>query len=113
MYTGEPLTTGITRLKPGPLFWGPLLLALLVLSLGWPVWAFGAATAVVSAYLGRLSGADDVNLVVVAGFPLAMIVLAILALGGVVVKVLELAEWIMMFFVLATLIVLVALVVPG
>jgi hypothetical protein len=113
MYTGEPLTTGIMRLKPGPLFWGPLLLALLVLSLGWPVWAFGAATAVVSAYLGRLSGADDVNLVVVAGLLLAMTVLAILAFGGVVVKVLELAEWIMMFFVLATLIVLVALVVPG
>ena len=25
MYTGEPLTTGIMRLKPGPLFWPPAL----------------------------------------------------------------------------------------
>ncbi len=113
MYTGEPLTTGIMRLKPGPLFWGPLLLLLLVLSLGWPVWAFGAATAIVSAYLGRLSGAEDANLVIAAGFVLAVSVLAILAVGGVVVRVLEVAEWIMMFFVLSTLIVLVAIVVPG
>lgn len=113
LYTGEPLTTGIMRLKPGPLFWGPLLLVLLVLSLGWPVWAFGAATAIVSAYLGRLSGPQDANLVIVVGFLLAMIVLAILAFGGVVVRVLEKAEWAMMFLVIAVLIILTALVVPG
>lgn len=37
IYTGEPLTTGIMRLWPGPKFWGFILLVLLVLSLGWPV----------------------------------------------------------------------------
>ena len=113
MYTGEPLTTGIMRLKPGPLFWGPLLLLMLVLSLGWPVWAFGAATAIVSAYLGRLSGPGDADMVVAVGFILAMIVIVVLAFGGIVVRVLEIAEWIMMFLVLATLVVLVAIIVPA
>jgi Mn2+/Fe2+ NRAMP family transporter len=92
MYTGEPLTTGIMRLKPGPLFWGPLLLLMLVLSLGWPVWAFGAATAIVSACLGRLSGPGDADMVVAVGFILAMIVIVVLAFGGIVVRVLEIAE---------------------
>jgi hypothetical protein len=85
---------------------------MLVLSLGWPVWAFGAATAIVSAYLGRLSGPSDADQVVIVGFILAMIVIVVLAFGGIVVKVLEIAEWTMMFLVLLTLVVLVAIIVP-
>jgi hypothetical protein len=85
---------------------------MVVLSLGWPVWAFGVATAIVSAYLGRLSGPSDADQVVIVGFILAMIVIVVLAFGGIVVKVLEIAEWTMMFLVLLTLVVLVAIIVP-
>lgn len=56
------------------------------------MWAFGAATAIVSAYLGRLSGPSDADQVVIVGFILAMIVIVVLAFGGIVVKVLEIAE---------------------
>jgi hypothetical protein len=83
---------------------------MLILSLGWPVWAFGAATAIVSAYLGRLSGPGDADQVVIVGFILAMIVIVVLAFGGIVVKALEIAEWTMMFLVLLTLVVLVAII---
>ncbi len=112
MYTGEPLTTGLMRLWPGRLFWGPLILILLVLSLGWPAWAFGAATAVVAAYLGRLPGPGDANLVLFVGFVLALLVIAVLSIGGKVVRLLEVAQWFMVTFVFIALVILVALVVP-
>jgi len=112
MYTGEPLTTGIMRLPPGPLFWGPLLLLLLVLSLAWPVWAFNSAVAVIAAFQGKPPGAGDAGLIVVVGFILSLVPLALLAVGGTVVRVLELAQWGMMVFVLATLVILTAVVVP-
>lgn len=112
MYTGEPLTSGIMRLWPGPLFWGPLLLLLLLLSLAWPVWAFNSAVAVVAAFLGRPTGPQDAGLLALVGFILAITPLIILAFGGIVVRILQVAQWIMMVTVLLTLIILVALVVP-
>lgn len=112
MYTGEPLTTGLMRLWPGSLFWGPVILLLLVLSLGWPAWAFGAATAVAAAYLGRLPGPDDAGLVLSIGFVLALLVIAILSVGGKVIRLLEAAQWLMVTFVFISLVILVALVVP-
>ncbi|MDM7275109.1 MAG: Nramp family divalent metal transporter [Thermoprotei archaeon] len=112
MYTGEPLTTGLMRLWPGPRFWGSLLLLLLVLSLGWPVWAFGAATALVAAYLGRLSGPADVSLLLPVGLVLALLVIAVLSVGGKVVRLLELVQWVMVIFTFTALLALVALTTP-
>lgn len=112
MYTGEPITTGLMRLWPGPRFWGFVILVLLVLSLGWPAWAFGASTAIVAAYLGRLPGPADASLVLSVGFILALLAIAMLSVGGRVVRLLEIVQWVMVVFVFAALLILVALVVP-
>ncbi|MEM2501592.1 MAG: Nramp family divalent metal transporter [Acidilobaceae archaeon] len=112
IYTGEPLTTGIMRLWPGPKFWGFILLVLLVLSLGWPVWAFGAATAIIAAYMGRLPGPQDANLILISGFILSVLIILILSFGGKVVRVLEVSQLFMMIFVLVVMVLLVFAIVP-
>lgn len=113
MYTGEPIFNGMLRLRPGARFWGPFLVVLSILERAWPAWAFAAATGVVAAILGRIPGAGDSLYVMVAGVILALIIVAIVSVGGVVERALEIVQWIMIFLIIATLIVLCAIAVPA
>lgn len=106
MYTGEPIFNGMLRLYPGPKFWGPLLIVLSILERAWPAWAFASATAVAAAVLGRIPGAADSQLVMITGVILALIIVGIVSIGGTVERALEIAQWIMVFFIIGLLLIL-------
>lgn len=103
MYTGEPIFTGFLRTGPGRRFWGPMYAVLAFLQLGWPGWALSAATAIAAAFLGRLPGDGDRQLVIFWGFVTFLLTLAIVAYGSRIETTMERAEWIMVALILAFL----------
>jgi hypothetical protein len=113
IYSGEPIFNGMLRLWPGPKFWGPLLFILSVLERAWPAWAFACATAVVAAFLGRIPGAQDAQLVMITGVILALVIVGIVSVGGIIERALEIAQWVMIFLIIGTLAVLNAAAVPS
>jgi len=104
MYTGEPIFTGFMRTNPGRQFWGPVYAVLAFLQLGWPGWALSAATAIAAAFLGRLPGDADRQLVVFWGFLTFFATLAIVAFGSKIETTMEWAEWLMVALILIFLI---------
>jgi len=113
MYSGEPIFNGMLRLWPGPRFWGPLLVVLSVLERAWPAWAFACATGVVAAILGKIPGATESLYVMITGVIIALIIVAIVSVGGIVERALEIVQWVMIFLIIATLAVLCVIAVPA
>ncbi len=68
LYTGEPITVGFMRLKPGKAFWGWLFTIVGFMERGLPGWALGTATALAAVQLGIIPGAGDKQTVMVWGF---------------------------------------------
>jgi len=110
--TGEPAVVGYLRTKPGSKFWGFLYSAILLLQLGWPYLAFLSATALVSAYLGRLAGPREAWLVVITGYITWFICLLLLLFGGRVLGMLEAVNWIGVLFILFSFLLASLLLVP-
>ncbi len=104
MYTGEPIFTGFMRTSPGRKFWGPVYSVMAFLQLGWPGWALAAATAIAAAFLGRLPGDGDRQLVIFWGYITFLITLGIVAYGSKIERTMEIAEWIMVALILVFLI---------
>jgi hypothetical protein len=102
LYTGEPIYSGILRLRPGPRLWAAFYTVVAFLQLCWPALALLCATTLFSAYVGRLpeeGSAADARTVQLIAVGLIVLVLAILHFGGTVERVLELASWFMLAFV--------------
>jgi len=112
MYSGEPIFNGMLRLYPGRWFWGPLLVVLSILERAWPAWAFAAATAAVAAFIGKIPGAEESMLVLIAGIILTFIIISIVSYGGTIERTLEIAQWVMIFFIIISLAVINILVSP-
>ncbi len=68
LYTGEPITVGFMRLKPGKAFWGWLFTIIGFCERGLPGWALGAATAIAAFQLGAIPGAGAKSTVLVWGY---------------------------------------------
>lgn len=98
MYTGEPIYTGFMRTKPGAAFWSIFYGVLAFLQLGWPGWAFSAATAVVAAVIGRVPSDGDAGMVQLFGFLCFVSTVIIVASGSKIERTMELVQW---FFVIA------------
>jgi len=92
--TGEPIFSAFLRCPPGKTFWAIFVILVTIIAEMWPAWAFGAATAVATAYLGRLPGPQDASLLVIIGVILTIIAILILSVGGIIERALEIAEWI-------------------
>jgi hypothetical protein len=103
--TGEPIFTGIMRTWPGPKFWGPVYALLLVFQVGWPGWAITGATAITAAFKGSIPTADDSGTVLAWGYATFAAALIIFALGKKVERTLELAEGLMVAWILIFLII--------
>ncbi|MBW3625529.1 MAG: Nramp family divalent metal transporter, partial [Armatimonadetes bacterium] len=98
--TGEPIFTGILRLKPGPVFWGPVFTFLILLQLGWPGFALSGATAIVSAFKGSLTTEADKPAILLWGSFTFVACVVIIAMGRKVEKTLERVEWFMIAWIL-------------
>ncbi len=113
LYTGEPITVGIMRLKPGKAFWGWLFTIAGFLERGLPGWALGTATAIAALQLGILPGAGDKGTVLFWAYVIFISCAVIIMLGKKVERTLEWMNWAMMFVVLGGLFLLDLYIVPA
>ncbi len=112
LYCGEGVCVGFSRIWPGPKLWALIWSALLVLSVS-PGWAAASATALAAIILGRIPEAGDLNLVNTAGIILTLLVLFLCSFGRSIERNLEKVGWIIVSFIVGSLIVLnVVLVAP-
>jgi len=114
LYTGEPIYGGIMRLKPGPKFWALFYTVLGFLQLGWPALAGSAAATLLSAWMGKVPGAEDKETLNWIATGLMLVVILILSFGGTIERMLERFAWTMLLVVFSFLLfVNVAYVPPG
>ncbi len=113
MYTGEPITVGFMRLKPGKAFWGWFFTIIGFCERGLPGWALGAATAIAAFQLGIIPGAAMKGTVIFWGYIVFISCAVIICLGKSAERTLEWANWLMMIVVLAGLFLLDLYIVPG
>lgn len=104
LYTGEPVTVGFMRTKPGAAFWGWYYTIASFANNGWPGWAAAAATAVVAALIGGVPGPEHADQVKFWGYVTFFASLVLFLFGAKIAKTLELAEWFMIIWILAFLI---------
>ncbi|HSE98609.1 MAG TPA: Nramp family divalent metal transporter [Blastocatellia bacterium] len=107
LYTGEPALIGFMRTKPGPTFWAVFYSILTFLQVGWPAWAGSAAGAIFLLVVGRMAGSTDANAVYLTGVGTFLVCVAILVFSGKrIERTLEILNWILIIFILGTLLVL-------
>ncbi len=104
--TGEPITLGMMRLKPGKEFWGILFSAAMFFERALPGWAIAAATGVAAMQLARIPGAGDQGVVVFWGYVVFLACGAIISIGGKIERTLEWANWVMVGIILVSLLLL-------
>jgi hypothetical protein len=113
MYTGEPITVGFMRLKPGKAFWGWFFTIIGFCERGLPGWALGTATAIAAFQLGVVPGIAMKGTVLFWGYVVFISCAVVICLGKSAERTLEWANWIMMIVVLAGLFLLDLYIVPG
>jgi hypothetical protein len=113
LYTGEPITVGIMRLKPGKAFWGWLFTIAGFLERGLPGWCLATATALAAVQLGVIPGAGDKATVIHWGYVVFISCSVIILLGKKIERTLEWANWIMMAVVIGGLFILDLYIVPA
>jgi len=106
--TGEPAIVYFTRVKPGPILWGWIILIVVWGQLVWPGWASAAATGLGSIILGRIPTAADATFVRLLGIVLFIICLIICMVGYKIERTLEIVMWAMMIFVFVSLLFIIA-----
>ena len=113
LYTGEPITVGFMRLKPGKAFWGWLFTIIGFFERGLPGWALGTATALAAFQLGRIPGGPDQTTVLIWGYVVFISCAVVISMGKTIERTLEWANWAMMIVVLGGLFLLDLYVVPA
>jgi hypothetical protein len=104
LYTGEPIITGIMRLRPGPKFWAPFYLIIGAAQLATPALAVGAATVLITAYAGDNAGPEYNMARGVVAMVIIVITVILLQSGKSIERVLERASWLMVAFIFTFLI---------
>jgi hypothetical protein len=106
LYTGEPILSGIMRLRPGANFWGLTYIALAAAQLGVPALATACAAVIFTAVTGHLpesSGADASTLVYIT-YGVIALGFTILLFGGTVERMLEFTSWAMVTYIFVFLV---------
>jgi hypothetical protein len=114
LYTGEPIYTGIMRLRPGAGFWAVVYCFIGIFQMAWPALALSAAATLFSAATGRLpDGALDAGEMHFIAWGLILISGALLLFGGTIERMLEYASWFMLAYIFGFLLLVNVLVVPA
>ena len=111
MYTGEPILVGLFRTPPGPRFWAVFYLALDSGAI-WPYMASNAAVPLAAAFLGRLPGPEDAELVRRLGYGIFLIAFVPLLFGGKIYNAIERVMTVKIVLVLSYLIFLAVVWAP-
>ncbi|MDA0659693.1 MAG: Nramp family divalent metal transporter [Planctomycetota bacterium] len=112
LYTGEPILSGIMRLRPGANFWGSIYVLLTALQLGVPALATACASVAFAATFNRPPVATDQQTIVYITYGIFGLTIAILSLGGTVERMLERVSWAMIAYVFVFLTTVNLLFVP-
>ena len=101
LYTGEPILSGIMRLRPGANFWGTFYVVLTGVQLGVPALATACAAVLFTTFTGHLPQADgtDGRMVVYITYGVILAGFAILLFGGTVERMLERMSWAMVAYI--------------
>jgi hypothetical protein len=111
--TGEPVFTGFMRERPGPRVWATVYAVLHLAQVGWPGWALAGGSALAALLLGRVPRLDDRTSVIGLGYVLFLGAVGLVFLGRRARRALEVAEGVMMAWVLLLLLGLSLAFVPG
>jgi hypothetical protein len=113
LYCGEPIYTGIMRLKPGSRFWATVYVLLTVAQLGLPALAAACASVLFAAMAGRVPGAPDASALLYVTYGVMAVTVLILLFGGTIERMLEYASWGMIAFIFVFLTAVNVLFVPA
>jgi hypothetical protein len=113
LYTGEPIITGIMRLRPGPKVWAPFYLIIGAAQLATPALAVGAATVLVIAWVGETPGPQHNLARGITAMVIVLVTVVLLQSGKSIERVLERLSWIMVAFIFTFLIAVNILFVPA
>ncbi|MCY2964219.1 MAG: Nramp family divalent metal transporter, partial [Planctomycetota bacterium] len=106
LYTGEPMITGIMRLKPGSSFWGTLYTFITIIQLGVPALAVGCAPVLFAMATHGLPGEGGEHKWVLVAIAYGVMALAVVLLmsGGKIERTLERLSWAMIAYIFIFLI---------
>ena len=110
--TGEPVFTGFMRQRPGPRTWAVTYSLLHLAQVGWAGWALAGGSTLAAVLLGRPPRAEDRAVVVGLAYVVFLTAVAVVLLGRRIQRGFEIAEWIMLAWMLLLLGGLGALFVP-
>ncbi len=110
--TGEPVFTGFMRTRPGSRFWAWTYTLLHLAQTGWPGWALAGGSALAALLLGRSPRGEDRLAVLGLGYLIFLGAVSMVLLAHRIQRALEIAEWIMMCWMLVFLGTLAVLFVP-
>lgn len=99
LYSGEPILTGIMRLRPGSTFWASVYLLLAAAQLGIPALAAACAQVLFTAFADHLPGKVDDSMLNLITYAVMIVTVAILASGRTIERVLEYVSWAMIVYV--------------
>lgn len=99
MYTGEPILTGVMRLRPGPGLWGTFYIVIGAAQLATPAIAAGCATVLFGAFAGRMPTAEDTRALQWLGIAVILSCALMLLSGKSVERLLERLSWFMLLFI--------------
>jgi len=113
LYTGEPILTGIMRLRPGPRFWSVSYIVLALAQLATPALAAAAATVLFAAFAKRLPSAGDSSALHWLATAIILVSVVVLLSGKSIERVLERLSWAMLVVIFAFLFGVNAFFVPA
>jgi hypothetical protein len=104
IYTGEPILSGVMRLKPGPKFWAPFYIAIGAAQLATPAIAAACAIVLFTGFAGRAPGPTDGFWKGGIGMGVVLLGAVLLMSGKSIERLLEKVSWGMIFFIFGFLI---------
>src|SRR5262245_54669558 len=99
LYTGEPIFTGIMRLKPGSPVWGTLYVVLAIAQLGVPALAAGCSSVILAWYIGDMPGKEHAATQLYITYGVIALGVALLMSGGKIERTLEYLSWGMIAYI--------------
>ncbi|MFN0054019.1 MAG: Nramp family divalent metal transporter [Planctomycetales bacterium] len=112
LYTGEPIITGIMRLRPGSRFWGWVYSLLAIVQLSVPALAIGCSSVVFALATQRLPDSPDGQILNYCAYGVIALGVILLASGGKIERTLEILSWGMIAYIFVFLIIVNIFFVP-
>ena len=99
LYTGEPIVTGIMRLRPSSRFWGCLYSVMTIAQLGVPALAASCGPVIFAGLFHRTGLASDSGTVLIFTYLTIALGVALLCFGGTIELMLERLSWGMITYI--------------